>query len=105
MAKKSIRLRASNKGGVATVKALITHPMETGQRKNKKTGKKIPAHFIQTVSGKHNGKEVLVAEWGPAVSKNPYISFKFAGAKKGDTVEISWSDNKGGSESASTKVR
>jgi sulfur-oxidizing protein SoxZ len=105
MAKKSIRLRASNKGGVATVKALITHPMETGQRKNKKTGKKIPAHFIQAVSGKHNGKEVLLAEWGPAVSKNPYISFQFAGAKKGDAVEISWSDNKGGSESASTKVR
>ena len=105
MAKKSIRLRASNKGGVATVKALITHPMETGQRKNKKTGKKIPAHFIQAVSGKHNGKEVLMAEWGPAVSKNPYLSFQFAGAKKGDSVEISWSDNKGGSESASTKVR
>ncbi len=105
MAKKSIRLRASNKGGVATVKALITHPMETGQRKNKKTGNKIPAHFIQAVSGKHNGKEVLMAEWGPAVSKNPYLSFQFAGAKKGDSVEISWSDNKGGSESASTKVR
>ncbi len=105
MAKKSIRLRASNKGGVATVKALITHPMETGQRKNKKTGNKIPAHFIQTVTGKHNGKEVVVAEWGPAVSKNPYVSFQFAGAKKGDTVELAWSDNKGGSESASTKVR
>ncbi len=105
MAKKSIRLRASNKGGVATVKALITHPMETGMRKNKKTGKKIPAHFIQSVSGKHNGKEVVLAEWGPAVSKNPYLSFQFAGAKKGDTVELTWSDNKGGSESASTKVR
>ena len=105
MAKKSIRLRAKNKGGVATVKALITHPMETGQRKNKKTGKKIPAHFIQTVSGKHNGQEVVLAEWGPAVSKNPYVSFQFAGAKKGDTVELTWSDNKGGSESATTKVR
>ena len=105
MAKKSIRLRASNKGGVATVKALITHPMETGNRKNKKTGKKIPAHFIQTVSGKHNGKEVLLAEWGPAISKNPYLSFQFAGAKKGDTVEITWSDNKGGSGTGSTKVR
>jgi len=105
MAKKSIRLRASNKGGVATVKALITHPMETGLRKNKKTGKKIPAHFIQTVSGKHNGKEVILCEWSGAVSKNPYLSFKFAGAKKGDSVELTWSDNKGGSESASTKVR
>lgn len=105
MAKKSIRLRASNKGGVATVKALITHPMETGRRKDKKTGKKVPAHYIQTVSGKHNGKEVVLAEWGPAVSKNPYVSFQFAGAKKGDTVELTWSDNKGNSESASTKVR
>ena len=105
MAKKSIRLRASNKGGVATVKALITHPMETGLRKNKKTGKKVPAHFIQTVSGKHNGKEVVLAEWSGAVSKNPYVSFQFAGAKKGDSVELTWSDNKGASETAATKVR
>jgi len=105
MAKKSIRLRASSKGGVATVKALITHPMETGLRKDKKTGKKIAAHFIQSVSGKHNGQEVVLAEWGPAVSKNPYLSFQFAGAKSGDSVELTWSDNKGGTETASTKVR
>jgi sulfur-oxidizing protein SoxZ len=105
MAKKSIRIRAKNSSGVATVKALITHPMETGLRKNKKTGKKVPAHFIQTVSGKHNGKEVILAEWSGAVSKNPYVSFQFAGAKSGDTVELTWSDNKGGSESATTNVR
>ena len=105
MAKKTIRLRASNKNGVATVKALITHPMETGLRKDKKTGKAVPAHFIQTVSGKHNGKEVIMAEWSGAVSKNPYMSFQFKGANKGDSVELSWSDNKGGSETASTKVR
>ena len=105
MAKKSIRLRASNKNGVATVKALITHPMETGLRKDKKTGTNVPAHIIQAVSGKHNGQEVVLAEWGPAVSKNPYMSFQFDGAKKGDTVELTWSDNKGGSESESTKVR
>ena len=102
---KSIRLRASAKGDVTTVKALITHPMETGLRKDKKTGKVIPAHFIQTVSGKHNGKEVVVAEWGAAVSKNPYLSFQFAGAKAGDSVELTWSDNQGGSDSATAKVR
>ena len=105
MAKKTIRLRASNKGGTTTVKALITHPMETGLRKDKKTGKKVPAHFIQTVSGKHNGKEVIVAEWSGAISKNPYLSFQFKGANKGDAVELSWSDNMGKSDSASTKVR
>jgi len=105
MAKKTIRLRASNKGGVASVKALITHPMETGLRKDKKTGKKVPAHFIQTVSGKHNGKEVILCEWSGAISKNPYLSFSFAGAKSGDAVELTWSDNKGGSETATTKVK
>ena len=105
MAKKSIRLRAKASGDTATVKALITHPMETGLRKNKKTGKKVPAHFIQTVSGKHNGQEVMLAEWSGAVSKNPYVSFQFAGAKAGDSVELTWSDNKGGTETATTKVR
>ena len=101
----SIRLRASAKGDVVTVKALITHPMETGIRKDKKTGQVIPAHFIQTVTAKHNGKDVLVAEWGPAVSKNPYLSFQFGGAKDGDTVDLSWTDNKGESDSASAKVK
>jgi sulfur-oxidizing protein SoxZ len=105
MASKSIRLRASNKDGVATVKALITHPMETGLRKDKKTGKMVPAHFIQTVSGKHNGQEVLLAEWGGAVSKNPYLSFQFAGAKAGDAVELTWSDNNGATDTETTKVR
>ena len=105
MAKKSIRLRASDKGGVATVKALITHPMETGLRKDKKTGQKVPAHFIQTVSGKHNGNEVVLAEWSGAVSKNPYLSFQFAGAKKGDSVELTWTDNKGETDTETTKVR
>jgi sulfur-oxidizing protein SoxZ len=53
---------------------------------------------------KHNGKTVLVAEWGPAVSKNPYLSFAFDGAAAGDTVELSWSDNKGDSDSVSAKI-
>ena len=105
MAKNSIKIRAKIKGGSAEVKALIKHNMETGLRKDKKTRKSVPAHFIQTVSGKHNGKEVIMAEWSGAVSKNPYLSFQFNGANKGDTVELSWSDNMGGSDSTSTKVR
>jgi sulfur-oxidizing protein SoxZ len=104
MAKSSIRIRATNKGGVTEVKALMSHPMETGQRKDKKTGKKIPAHFIKEVNCEHNGKNVMVAQWGPAVSKNPYLSFKFKGANKGDTIKISWDDNEGKSESADAKI-
>jgi sulfur-oxidizing protein SoxZ len=102
---KSIRIRAKASGGTTTVKALITHPMETGMRKDKKTGKKIPAHFIQEVKCEHNGKTVVNAQWGAAVSKNPYLSFAFTGAKAGDTVKLSWMDNKGGSDSATAKVK
>jgi len=102
---KSIKIRAKTKEGVTTVKALMTHAMETGLRKDKKTGKMIPAHFIQNVTAKHNDKEILNAEWGGSVSKNPYLSFKFEGGAKGEEVEISWSDNKGGSDSASAQIR
>ena len=102
---KSIRIRAKLKGGDTTVKALITHPMETGLRKNKKTGEKIPAHFIQEVVCKHNGANVMTAQWGAAVSKNPYVSIMLTGAAKGDSIELSWVDNKGKKDSATAKVK
>ena len=102
---KSIRARASAKGDTTTVKALITHPMETGLRKVKKTGEKIPAHFIQEVVAKHNGATVMTAQWSGAVSKNPYLSFQFTGGKKGDSVSLSWVDNKGGKDSVTAKVK
>ena len=105
MAKKSIRIRAKMKGDVTEVKALMSHSMETGLRKDKKTGKKIPAHFIKEVMCDHNGKQVLLANWSVAVSKNPYLSFKFKGASKGDTVKISWKDNMDKSAEAEAKIK
>ena len=105
MAKKKWKVRATESNGVVTVKALISHPMETGQRKDKKTGKKIPAHFIQEVNAEANGKNVLNALWGPAVSADPYLSFKFKGAKKGDTLKLSWVDNKGDSSSTEVAIK
>ncbi|MCU7836012.1 MAG: thiosulfate oxidation carrier complex protein SoxZ [gamma proteobacterium symbiont of Taylorina sp.] len=104
MAKSSIKIRAKAKNGVVTVKALISHKMETGLRKDKKTGKVIPAHFIQAVDCVHNGAAVMNAEWGVAISKNPYLSFKFAG-KSGDAVKLTWTDNTGKSDSLETKVK
>lgn len=105
MASNTIKVRAKADGGITTVKCLMSHPMETGQRKDSKTGKLIPAHFIQEVVAEHNGKTVLTALWGPAISKNPYLSFKFSGANPGDTLKISWVDNKGESDSIETKIR
>ncbi|MGB1109967.1 MAG: thiosulfate oxidation carrier complex protein SoxZ [Gammaproteobacteria bacterium] len=104
MAKKSIKIRAKAKGGMVTFKALISHPMETGNRKDKKTGKKIPAHYIQTVDVQSGGKDVMTANWSGGVSKNPYLAFKYAGAK-GDEVTLTWKDNTGKSDSATGKVK
>lgn len=101
----SIKVRAKVKGGIATVKCLINHPMETGLRKDKKTGKKIPAHFIQEVNCESGGKNVMNAQWSGAVSKNPFLSFKFDGAKSGDTIKISWVDNIGKSDSREAKLK
>ena len=100
----SIKIRAKLSGDVTTVKALIKHPMNTGLVKDKKTGKVIPAHFIQEVTCEHGGNKVMTAMWGAAVSKNPYLSFKFAGAKAGDALKLSWVDNKVESDSAETHV-
>jgi len=102
---KSIKLRAKTKGDVATVKALISHPMETGLRKDKKSGKPIPAEFIQEIVCESAGKTVLSAQWGSAISKNPFFSFRFSGAKSGDSIKISWVDNKGNSDSLESKIK
>ena len=104
MAKSTIKIRAKEKGGVVTVKALMTHVMETGARKDKKTGALIPAHFIQEVSCKTGGKTVMSADWSGGVSKNPYLSFKFKGAGKGDPIELTWVDNQGNSDTKAAKI-
>jgi len=89
-----MRIRAQASGDKATVRVLMSHEMETGQRKDA-TGKVIPAWFIQEVSAALNGKTVMTAQWGPAVSKNPFLQFNIKGAKAGDKVSVSWVDNKG----------
>ncbi|MBN4664728.1 thiosulfate oxidation carrier complex protein SoxZ [Pandoraea nosoerga] len=98
-----MRIRATEAGGVVEVKVLMSHIMETGQRKDA-SGNIVPAHFIQNVTVACNGKTVLSAEWGPAVSKDPFLSFKFKGAKKGDKVTVTWTDNKGDSRTDETTV-
>ncbi len=104
MAKKAIKIRAKLKGDVVTVKALMTHPMETGARKDKKTGKLIPAHFIQEVVCTSGGKTRMTAYWSGGVSKNPYLSFKFKGGAKGDDLTLSWVDNTGKKASETVKI-
>ncbi len=89
-----MRIRAQMAGDKATVRVLMNHEMETGLRKDT-AGKAIPAWYIQEVSAQLNGKPVLSAQWGPSVSKNPFIQFNLKGAKPGDKVAVTWKDNKG----------
>jgi len=89
-----MRIRAQAAGDKATVRVLMSHEMETGQRKDA-AGKIVPAWHIQEVTASHNGKQVLSAEWGPAVSKNPFMQFVVKGAKAGDKIAVTWKDNRG----------
>ncbi|HIO92957.1 MAG TPA: thiosulfate oxidation carrier complex protein SoxZ [Leucothrix mucor] len=104
MAKFKTRLKAKMKDGKVNVKAIMSHPMETGRRKDKKTGEKIPALFINEVTVTANDKTVLSAEWTSGVSKNPYLSVNYAG-KSGDKVKLSWKDNKGNTGEAEKTVK
>jgi sulfur-oxidizing protein SoxZ len=100
----TIRVRATNSGETTEVQALIQHPMDSGFMKDAQ-GQTIPAHFIQQLTFEHNGKPVFVADWGPAVSKDPYVKFSFKGASKGDDLKISWVDNKGATDAITAKIQ
>ena len=89
-----MRIRAQVQGSGAVVRVLMTHEMESGQRKDAK-GNVIPAWHITDVNATLNGKTVLTAEWGPGVARNPFLQFTIKGAKAGDKVAISWKDNHG----------
>ena len=89
-----MRIRAQVAGDKATVRVLMAYEMESGQRKDA-AGKLIPAWYIQEVTATLNGKPVLNVEWGPAVSKNPFLQFVVKGAKAGDKISVNWKDNRG----------
>jgi len=100
----TIRVRAISNGEVTEVQALIQHPMDTGLVKDAK-GDLIPAHFIQQLTFEHNGKKVFVADWGPAVAKDPYVKFSFKGGQKGDDLKIAWVDNTGATDTMMAKIQ
>ena len=89
-----MRIRAQAQGDKTTVRVLVSHEMESGQRRDA-AGKIVPAWYIQTINATWNGKTVMSAQWGTAVSKNPFLQFSFKGAKAGDKLMVSWVDSRG----------
>jgi sulfur-oxidizing protein SoxZ len=99
-----MKIRATMQGDAADVRVLVNHPMETGQRKDAKTGELVPAHFIQSLVAKVGDKTVVDAQIGGSVSRNPVFGFKVKGAKAGDKVVITWKDNKGETRTDETTI-
>lgn len=89
-----MKIRATLSGNKVAVKVLMAHEMETGFRKDA-AGVIVPPHYIQTVTATSNGRTVLSMQWGPSVSKNPFLEFRYSGAKQSDKLSITWVDNKG----------
>jgi sulfur-oxidizing protein SoxZ len=103
MATYPIRIRALLKGDVTSITAIVSHPMETGLRKDD-AGKTIPAQFIQVLTVEVNGKKMMESHLNTAVSTNPVFNFKLKGAKLGDKVVVSWTDNTGEKGSGETTI-
>lgn len=99
------KIRAKLEENKTVVKVLFKHPMETGTRKDKETGKVLPADFIKEVVALHGEEMVFSADWGTGVAKNPYLSFRFEGGKSGEEVTLKWTDNSGESFSEVAKIK
>ena len=100
----TIRVRAISGGENTEVQVLIQHPMDSGFVRDAK-GEIIPPHFIQQLIFEYDGRNVFVADWGAAVSKDPYVKFSFKGGNKGDDLKISWVDNKGETDTTTAKIQ
>lgn len=94
-----IKIQVKIADGVARVKCLVVHPMETGSRKDPDTSELVPRHHIQQLVFSNNGNTVLLANCSTAVSRNPTFNFSFRGARPGDRFEISWVDTRGETDS------
>lgn len=94
MAKPRIKLPESAKAGeIIEIKTLISHVMETGQRKDA-DGKTIPRDIIHDFTVKFEGTEVFKASLQPGISANPYIAFFMRVPGPGE-IEFTWTDDAG----------
>ncbi len=98
-----IRLPATaKKGEVIEVKTLVTHIMETGQRRNAQN-QLVPRKILNKFVCTYNGQEVFKAELAPAISANPYLAF-FVTANESGTLDFVWTDDDGSTVKESAKL-
>lgn len=94
MAKPRVKApKTAAKGEIIEIKTLISHKMESGQRKDK-SGNVIPRMIINNFSAKFNGQEVFGVDILPAISANPFIQFTMKAEESGE-FEFTWVDDNG----------
>jgi sulfur-oxidizing protein SoxZ len=76
---------------IIEIKALIAHPMETGQRLDDR-GQLVPRHIIKRFTAAFNGQPVFAADLQPGLSANPFIAFTLKVTGRGD-LELVWTDD------------
>ncbi len=96
------KIKAKLKDGIVEVKALATHPMMSYQEAERA---KKEANFITYVVAKVGDKVVYEASTSQFLSKDPYMKFSFKGAAVGDTIELTWKDLKGNTDTSSEKIK
>ena len=95
--------KTATKGEIIQIKTLISHKMETGLRKNNKTGELIPRQIINKFTCTYNWVEVFSADWHTPISTNPYMAFNTVATESG-TLEFTWVDDDGSVYTKSAKI-
>lgn len=85
--------KSAKRGEIVTVKLLISHPMESGQRHDE-TGKLVPQNVINDLRARYGEADILHLQLHPAIAANPFFEFTFRADKSG-TVALSWVDDQG----------
>lgn len=96
--------RTAEKDEVITIKTLISHKMESGQRKDRKTGEKIPRKIINKFTATFNGTKVFSVDIEPAVSANPFLQFTARVPESGE-FEFTWLDDDGKTYSTKKSIK
>jgi sulfur-oxidizing protein SoxZ len=95
--------KEAKKGDIIEVKTLVSHVMESGQRKSA-DGKTIPRKILNKFTVDYNGKAVFAADIEPAISANPYFQFKFKAVESGK-VTFTWVDDDGSKITAVEEIK
>lgn len=99
-----IRLPAQARAGeVIEIRTLVTHPMETGQRRDQ-AGAVVPRDIIRRFEARFEGELVFAMDLAPAIAANPFIAFPFRVERPG-RFTFTWTNDAGESRSATQELR